>query len=1054
MLEARDAEEVEADSDEDVDAGAPKGSDALASLVSQLSGVGSARILESAGSGNRAALQAMAAKRPREPRELVQSESIKRDESGIDGPTEGAASALRPLLPPVPLVWESVFGGGKSVQAPETKSLLLSAEGSTVSEDASADAERLSIATVRKLGAAAVSRSPAQRVSLAPELMSVSDAAGADAIGIATGVVIMASNSAGDPLAGMGPALRAARSSGAAAASSGIGCLDSSSVHNLDVISVGARVVDVSEPGEGSVKGRVAAAWAERNPVPPPATLEAAELAARQGRRSNSLPTADALRRERKRWNRERRRLLESVPEAMTVVVGRESRTRSVGYMGPMQQLLWRHLRGYRDVAHLCCGQSSDAACRSVVLLHAVDHVVRARERVRKHNSTLLAREATKRSRRLNRAAAAATGNAAAEGALTLLEQRELELEGEGAERDEDQIPSTNPKRFRVAGQASLAAAEVVAPEDDAEVNEEDEDAFRDQGLSRCRVLILCATRHRALVLVRQLLGLLPGKQVTNLARFLREFSDDEAADGEQGRPNSEHPADWAFRRAHEADVGVMAEALAPVVPPNVPKHAWVSGEAPSAGDDDAGDGSDEEEGDRAAPGPDQDGRVAQSAGAERERDGAPLGGVSDAEIRAALRASGLDPSAVKLDALSKKERRRIARHPIAPADHRLALAGNIDDAFRLGVQVGRKTTRLFSDFFSSDIIVASPLGVKLAIAKAAGSDGEKPGASDFLSSVELSVVDGCTALLQQNWEHVEDIGSALNQRPEVVRPTTNMSRVRFADLDGVTRHLRQTVLLAAQPDADLTAWLRTHCANHRGWVTIQAAFAGAVSRVLPVVRQVFQRVPAPSIGAVATARLAFFMRVLLPRMQAAATGSAPMQTHTLIVASSSLEYVRLRNALDAEDIEFAPISEHSDAKDVSRARDLLITGDAPILLTTERWYFFNRSRLRGTRHVVFYGPPRMASTYVETLNGVDEAMRRGEVVSCLCLFNRLEGVQLERLVGTERCGAMLAAADDGGAASSSAAAAAMHRMRRQTGRDSQAGKRMQQVSTFVFVNE
>jgi U3 small nucleolar RNA-associated protein 25 len=379
-------------------------------------------------------------------------------------------------------------------------------------------------------------------------------------------------------------------------------------------------------------------------------------------------------------------------------------------------------------------------------------------------------------------------------------------------------------------------------------------------------------------------------------------------------------------------------------------------------------------------------------------------------------------------------------------------LAGNIDDAFRIGLQVGRKTTRLFSDFYSSDIIIASPLGVKLAIAKAAGGDGEKPGASDFLSSIELCVVDGATALLQQNWEHVEDIGEALNQRPEALRSATDMSRVRFTDLDGVSRHLRQTVLLAAQPDADLTAWMRTHCANHRGWVSLQATYAGAVTRVRPVVRQVFQRVPAPTITAIAAARLAFFMRVVLPRMQAAATGTGTMQTHTVIIASSSLEYVQLRNAFDSEDIEFAPISEHSDSKDVSRARDLLHTGDAPILLTTERWCYFNRTRLRGTRHLVFYGPPRLPSTYIDALNTLDESMRNGDGVSCLCLFNRLEGVALERLVGSSRCTTMLAPATPS-AADSSTSSAALQRMRRQSRRDD--GKPSQHhVSTFVFVND
>ena len=86
------------------------------------------------------------------------------------------------------------------------------------------------------------------------------------------------------------------------------------------------------------------------------------------------------------------------------------------------------------------------------------------------------------------------------------------------------------------------------------------------------------------------------------------------------------------------------------------------------------------------------------------------------------------------------------------PRDHAQTFHGNIDDSFRVGLKLTRKSLKLYSEFYGSDVIVASPLGLRLVIEERGGEEG----GADFLSSIEVVIADQLDVMLMQNWEHVE----------------------------------------------------------------------------------------------------------------------------------------------------------------------------------------------------------------------------------------------------------------------------------------------------------
>lgn len=116
------------------------------------------------------------------------------------------------------------------------------------------------------------------------------------------------------------------------------------------------------------------------------------------------------------------------------------------------------------------------------------------------------------------------------------------------------------------------------------------------------------------------------------------------------------------------------------------------------------------------------------------------------------------------------------------PEDFTFTFTGNTDDNFSIGLKMTRKSVKLYSKLQFSDVIIASPLAVRMLV-------GEHGKGADCLASVEIAVVLGVEMLHMQNWEHLITSMVAMNQTPGSDHGT-DFSRVRSFCLNGtqVTR--------------------------------------------------------------------------------------------------------------------------------------------------------------------------------------------------------------------------------------------------------------------------
>lgn len=341
------------------------------------------------------------------------------------------------------------------------------------------------------------------------------------------------------------------------------------------------------------------------------------------------------------------------------------------------------------------------------------------------------------------------------------------------------------------------------------------------------------------------------------------------------------------------------------------------------------------------------------------------------------------------------------------PEDYRELFEGNDENEFRIGLKFTRKTMKLYSKFYNSDIMFASALGLRRAIE----SGDPKKKDYDFLSSIEIVIMEQADATLMQNWEHVEYVFEHMNLQPREAHDC-DFSRVRTWYLDGHAANLRQTIVLSAYLTPKINTLYSKSMKNIAGRLKYTPDYTdGIIENLNYGVKQTFSRFDSPTHITDPDARFKYFNTAILPqftRLPKPSEGGLGV----LVFIPSYLDFVRVRNSLVDSDFSYASISEYTEATDVRKARSHFMSGRHSLLLYTGRAHHFHRYNIRAVKRVVFYGVPENPIFYEEIVGFVGKTVERAEVdrreASVRCCFSRWERLELERIVGTKRIGKMV----------------------------------------------
>ncbi|EGW34000.1 uncharacterized protein SPAPADRAFT_134197 [Spathaspora passalidarum NRRL Y-27907] len=336
------------------------------------------------------------------------------------------------------------------------------------------------------------------------------------------------------------------------------------------------------------------------------------------------------------------------------------------------------------------------------------------------------------------------------------------------------------------------------------------------------------------------------------------------------------------------------------------------------------------------------------------------------------------------------------------PDDFIDAFKGNNNDFFCIGMKFTRKSLKLYSSFYSSDIILASPIGLSMILE----NPDKKKRQYDFISSIEVLIIDRANQIEMQSWDHVNTVMKYVNKIPKEFHDA-DFSRIRMWSINDQAKLLRQTLVFSEFQTPMINNLISHKSFNLAGKLKFKPIITQENSIMNSIglkIKQIFQRFESPSPMSDPDSRFKFFTNTILPSL----LKSSSYEDGIMIFIPSYFDYLRVKSHLKANTkFNFASIDEYTSQSKLTRTRQQFTSGKIKILLYTERLHYFRRFEISGVKTLVMFGLPSNPVFYKELIRFIGKSVFKQECDLDLALvkilFSKWDAVTLERIVGNER---------------------------------------------------